>query len=104
MQLAPAAENFAKLALYVALLILPGGSIVALILVWAGRRWGKLAGFANPFTFARRADPSRSAAWQGLGRSFFGRQCVDPISLSGSQVAISGKTHSNTICSIMHST
>ena len=40
---APSPENFAKLALYVALLILPGGSLIALVLWWLSRRLGKAA-------------------------------------------------------------
>ena len=46
---APSAQSFAKLALYVALLILPGGSVVALVLWWLSRRWGKSAAIPRPF-------------------------------------------------------
>jgi hypothetical protein len=43
MQTAPTAMSIAKLALYIALLILPGGSLIALVVWWVSRRWGKSA-------------------------------------------------------------
>ena len=51
MQLAHSTESFAKLALYITLLILPGGSVVALVVWWVSRRWGKSAahsGYVRP--------------------------------------------------------
>jgi hypothetical protein len=43
MQLAHSPESLAKLAVYVALLLLPGGSLGLLFLWWLSRRWGKSA-------------------------------------------------------------
>ena len=43
MQLTHSAENVTKLSLYVALLLLPGGSLGLLFLWWLNRRGGKSA-------------------------------------------------------------
>jgi hypothetical protein len=43
MQIAPFVESLPKLALYVALLLLPGGSLGLLFLWWMNRRRGKHA-------------------------------------------------------------
>lgn len=41
MQLAHSPDSLVKLALYVALLLLPGGSLGLLFLWWLSRRWRK---------------------------------------------------------------
>ncbi len=58
---APTAENIIKLAVYVAVLIMPGGSIIALGMWWLNRRLGKSGG-ALPFSLTRRAQTSQPAA------------------------------------------
>jgi uncharacterized lipoprotein YmbA len=59
-QPAPTAENIIKLAVYVAVLIMPGGSIIALGMWWLNRRMGK-SGRALPFSLTRRAQTSQPA-------------------------------------------
>ena len=58
---APTAENIIKLAVYVAVLIMPGGSIIALGMWWLNRRLGKSGG-ALPFRLTRRAQVPQPAA------------------------------------------
>jgi hypothetical protein len=60
---APTAENIAKVALYVTVLILPGGSLIALGLWWLNRRLEKSGRSVFPFLQTRRvgADPSPAA-------------------------------------------
>ena len=58
---APTAENIAKLALYVTILVMPGGSLIALGVWWLNRRLAK-SGRALPFALTRRAQVSEPAA------------------------------------------
>jgi hypothetical protein len=63
---APTAENIAKLALYVAVLIMPGGSLIALGMWWLNRRLGKSGGGFS-FALTRRAQESRPTAVRSFG-------------------------------------
>ena len=58
---APTAENIAKLALYVTILVMPGGSLIALGVWWLNRRLAK-SGRALPLALTRRAPVSEPAA------------------------------------------
>ena len=67
MQLAYSAENIAKVALYVTLLIMPGGSVIALALWWANRRWGKGGALSSPFALAPASRPVAVSCLRGSG-------------------------------------
>lgn len=61
MDLAPSMETFAKGALYVGLIVVPGGSLGLLLLWWLNQRRGKPQ--PGPLTL-------RSWAWDPLGRAY----------------------------------
>jgi hypothetical protein len=59
---AHSAESFAKLALYVALFILPGGCVILLVLWWLSGRRGSLRSIPRTFVPMRRVEAARSWA------------------------------------------